>query len=254
MHSLVTFARRVAFAAVLAVAATAPVTVVLSMLAPAVAEAAVASSIAVKGNQRIEAATIKTYLTIKPGKSYTAEDVDNSVKALYGTSLFSDVSIVQQGSVLVVTVAESPVINSIVFEGNKKIKSSVLITIITLKTRGVLTDAKLQTDISRIKDYYSTNGRSQAYVTAKITDLGENRVDVRFLIDEGDKTGVAAITFVGQRRLLLVAAEPHHPDATDELAELAQPKGRLQPGQAAGGRGRTEDVLPVARLCRLPGA
>jgi outer membrane protein insertion porin family len=197
MHSLVTFARRVAFAAIVAVAAAAPVTIALSVLAPQAAEAAVAASISVTGNQRIEAATIKSYLTIKPGKSYTAEDVDDSVKALYGTSLFADVSIVQHGSVLVVTVAENPVINSIVFEGNKKIKSAVLVTIITLKTRGVLTDAKLQTDISRIKDYYATNGRSQAYVTAKITDLGENRVDVRFLIDEGDKTGVARITFVG---------------------------------------------------------
>ncbi len=197
MHSFVTFARRVAFAVVLAVTAAAPMLVALSVVAPQSAEAAVASSISVQGNQRIEADTIKTYLTIKPGKSYTAEDIDTSVKALYETGLFSDVAIAQHGSVLVVTVAENPVINSIVFQGNKKIKSRDLMTIITLKVRGVLTDAKLQTDITNIKSYYSTNGRSNAYVTAKATPLGDNRVDVVFLIDEGEKTGVAAVTFVG---------------------------------------------------------
>ena len=73
------------------------------------AQAAVASSVQVKGNQRIEAGTIRTYITIKPGKSYNAADIDDSVKALYATGLFSDVAIAQRGNVLVVTVVENPV-------------------------------------------------------------------------------------------------------------------------------------------------
>ena len=123
-------------------------------------------------------------------------------------------------------------INSIIFEGNKKIKSSVLITIITLKTRGVLTDAKLQTDISRIKDYYATNGRSEAYVTAKITDLGDNRVDVRLPHRRRRQDRRRRHHVRRQQLLLVLAPEPRDPHAPDQLAELAEPQGHLQRRQA----------------------
>ena len=156
-------------------------------------------SIQVKGNQRIEAATIKTYLTIKPGKSYSAADIDASVKALYATGLFSDVGITQRGSVLVVRVVENPIINSVVFEGNKKVKSDVLSAIVELKPRGVLTDAKLKADIFHIKQYYRTKGRSSAEVEGRITQLPDNRVNIVFAINEGERTGVAAINFVGNK-------------------------------------------------------
>ncbi len=110
MNSFVIFARRLAFALLLAVAA--PVIAGgASLLVADSASAAVASSVQVKGNQRIEADTIRAYVQIKPGKSYSAADVDASVKALYDTGLFSDVSIVQRGSALVVTVAENPIVN-----------------------------------------------------------------------------------------------------------------------------------------------
>ena len=160
MNSFMFFARRLAFGLMLALAVPA-FGGAAAVVSAGIAHAAVASSIQVKGNQRIEAATIKTYLTIKAGKSYGAADIDASVKALYATSLFSDVGIAQRGSVLVVTVVENPIINSVVFEGNKKIKSDVLVQIVELKPRGVLTDAKLQADVFHIKEYYRAKGPQQ---------------------------------------------------------------------------------------------
>ncbi len=195
MKSLMIFVRRLALAAILAIAASGASVGPLSLLGAA--EAAVASSISVEGNRRVEADTIRAYITIKPGQPYSAADVDESVKVLYETGLFSDVFIAQRGSVLVVTVAENPIVNSVIFEGNKKIKSNILVQVVTVKTRGVLTDAKLQSDIARIGEYYQRSGRSLARVDAKVTELGENRVDVAFLIDEGERTGVASITFIG---------------------------------------------------------
>ena len=191
MNSFVTFARAVVFAVFLAIAG-APVA-----LAPSPAAAAVASSVQVEGAQRVEPATIEAYITIKRGVEYGPADIDESVKILYGTGLFADVLIVQRGSVLVVTVVENPVINTIIFQGNKKIKSDALAAIVVLKARDVLTEARLESDLARIREYYATSGRSLAYVDAQVTPVGDNRVDVVILIDEGDKTGVASITFVG---------------------------------------------------------
>lgn len=198
MNSFALFARRLAVGVVLALAVPAAAGVV-SMLAARPAEAAVASSVAVKGNQRIETETVKTYLKIKPGKAYGPADIDESVKTLYGTGLFSDVGIVQRGSTLVVTVVENPVISSVTFEGAKKVKPDVLVNIVELKTRGVFTDAKLKADVFHVKQYYQTSGRSDARVDGKVTQLPNNRVDVVFVISEGERTGIAAINFVGNK-------------------------------------------------------
>jgi outer membrane protein insertion porin family len=163
------------------------------------AHAAVASSIIVKGNERIEAATVKDYLTIKPGKSYSAADIDASIKALFDTGLFADVSIVQSGGALVVTVAENPVINAISFDGNKKVKDNILEQIVTAKVRSPLSDARIKTDTDRIKEYYARSGRPEASVTAKVDHLPDNRVNVTFVIVEGNRTGVGSIVFVGNK-------------------------------------------------------
>ncbi len=196
MNSFKNFLRR----AVLAVAACLAVPVaagVVTIGSATSVEAAVVSSISVRGNQRVEAATIKTYITIKPGQSYGAADVDESVKILYGTGLFSDVNIGRSGSVLIVSVAENPIVASVAFEGNKKIKTNILSQVVNLAPREVLTEAKLQSDIRRIEGYYARNGRSSVQVDPSVTDIGNNRVTVVFFIVEGDRTGIGSIDFVG---------------------------------------------------------
>lgn len=195
MNFIGNFVRKFAFALFLVGAV--PVVALVSVVSADVAAAAVASSVQVQGNQRVDAETIRTYITIKPGKSYGALDIDESLKILYGTGLFTDVSISQRGSTLVVVVVENPVINSVTFIGNKKVKTNVLEQLIDAQSRGVLSDAKLETDVRRIEDYYARSGRSGVQVTVQIVPLGENRVDVVFTIVEGDRTGVASITFVG---------------------------------------------------------
>jgi outer membrane protein insertion porin family len=198
MNSFMFFARRVTFCLTVLLAIPA-ISCALSFAVMSPAAAAVASSVVVKGNQRIEAETITTYLTIKPGKSYSAADVDESIKKLFDTGLFADVSIVQRGPALVVTVVENPVINSVTFVGNKKVKSNILEQVVSAKPRGTLTDARLQGDIARIKEYYSRSGRSNALVQGAAKPIAENRVDVVFTITEGDRTGVSSIVFVGNK-------------------------------------------------------
>jgi len=198
MNSFVVFARRLALA--LVIAAAVPVISAATLIGGSVvAHAAVASSIVIDGNKRIEAETVRDYLTIKPGKPYGAADIDASIKALFDTGLFADVSIVQRGGALVVTVAENPVINAIIFSGNKKMKDDILKQIITAKVRSPLSDARLKTDTDRIKEYYARSGRPEATVSSKVDSLPDNRVNVTFIISEGNRTGVGSIVFVGNK-------------------------------------------------------
>lgn len=166
-------------------------------LSATVAEAAVARSIVVRGNERIEEETVLSYLTIRPGQSYGAGDVDESLKALFATGLFADVKITPQGSSVVVTVSENPMINRVSFEGNKKLNDDALKTVVRSSERAMLTRAKVQSDVQNLLEAYRRSGRYGASVEPKIIDRANNRVDLVFEIDEGAKTGVERISFIG---------------------------------------------------------
>ena len=84
------------------------------------------SAVQIQGNVRAERETIRSYLQLKEGQPYDAAAADRSLKALFGTGLFSDVVIEMQGSTLVVKVTENPIINRVAFEGNSKIDDDKL--------------------------------------------------------------------------------------------------------------------------------
>ncbi|HEY2136766.1 MAG TPA: outer membrane protein assembly factor BamA [Xanthobacteraceae bacterium] len=163
------------------------------------ARAQTASQIVVEGNRRVEADTIRSYFRAGGGDRLDAGRIDAALKALYGTGLFQDVKINPQGGRLVVTVIENPVLNRVAFEGNKKAKDEQLSAEIQSKPRGTFSRATVQADVSRIVEVYQRSGRYDVHVEPKIIDLPNNRVDLVFEINEGQKTGVARINFVGNR-------------------------------------------------------
>ncbi|MDQ6437129.1 outer membrane protein assembly factor BamA [Mesorhizobium sp. LHD-90] len=186
-----------ASAIALSAAVAAPGAVVVQLAAISAAEAAVVSRIEVRGNQRVEADTIRGQTGIVPGRSFSSADIDEAVKRLFATGLFSDVRINQVGSTLVVEVSEYRVVNQVLFQGNKKIKDAALTNVVQLKPRSAFSDAAMEADAEAVRDAYRRIGRDDATVTTQIMELGDNRVNVVFNIQEGDRTKIAAINFVG---------------------------------------------------------
>ncbi len=167
------------------------------LLGASVARADVVSKVVVRGNIRVEAETIRSYVAVKPGKSFSTQDIDASLKALYATDLFSDVKISRDSGALVVTVAESPMINKVAFEGNKRITDEQLKGVIQSQSRGFMSKTRVQSDVQRLLEAYRRNGRYRAQVEAKVISLADNRVNLVYEIDEGDKTAVTRVGFVG---------------------------------------------------------
>ncbi len=156
--------------------------------------AAFAAQVVVRGNHRVDSETIRSYFA-----GTTPDDVNKGVKDLYATGLFSDVKVSRGGEGVVITVNENRSINRVVFEGNSKLKSEQLSAEVTSKTRGSYSPSIVNADIERIKDVYRRSGRAAASVTSRTVDLPNGTVDVVFAVDEGDKTGVKEIVFVGNR-------------------------------------------------------
>ncbi len=167
-------------------------TATVASLATVAASVAFAQSVEVRGSQRVDAETIRNYF----GGTDPAR-VNQAVKELYATGLFSAVRTERSGSSIIVYVTENQLINRVAFEGNSKLKSEVISSEIQSKSRGAYNPSTVQADIERILDLYRRGGRSDATVTARTVDLPNGRVDVVYTINEGGKTGVRSIDFRG---------------------------------------------------------
>jgi outer membrane protein insertion porin family len=154
-------------------------------------------SIVVRGNRRVEAAAVRGYFHHGPDGALDAAAVNDGLKALYASGLFTDVKVAWSGTHLVVTVAEAPLIDRMQFEGNKQFKDKELAGEIHAKAHTPLSKAGVQDDVSRIAELYRHSGRYDATITPKTIVKGEGRVDLVFEIKEGRKTGIAKIVFVG---------------------------------------------------------
>jgi len=157
------------------------------------------NAIRVEGTQRIEDATIQSYMFIKEGDPIDPQRVNKSLKGLFATGLFSDVNISLEGNDLVVKVVENPVINRVAFEGNRRIPDEEMSKEVSIRPRSIYTRTRVLADVERIQELYRRSGRFGATVEPKIIQQDQNRVDVAFEINEGPITYVNKIAFIGNK-------------------------------------------------------
>jgi outer membrane protein insertion porin family len=166
---------------------------------PLSAQAAVIQRVDVRGAQRAGEEAVRSNLTIRPGVNFSNSDIDESVKRLYATGYFSDVKIAVSGSSLVVTVSENQLVNQVVFNGNRKIKDDKLQGVVQTQPLGPYSEALVNADIQRLREAYGAIGRSDVEITTQVVPVGQGRVNLAFVINEGDRTKIANINFVGNQ-------------------------------------------------------
>lgn len=92
-------------------------------------------------------------------------------------------------------------INRVVIEGNRKFKKESILPELTSQARRPFDERAVQGDVQRIRDFYRRIGRGNATVSSRVVKLPNGRVDVVFTVDEGDKTGILSINFVGNNNV-----------------------------------------------------
>jgi outer membrane protein insertion porin family len=157
------------------------------------------TNVDVRGNRRVDPETLRSYFHPGPGGRLDAAQIDDALKALYATGLFTDVRIDQAGGRIIVTVIEAPVIDRVAFEGNKRVKDEQLNAVIQSKPRGTFSRAMVQGDVQRIVEAYQHEGRYDVRVDPKVIELADNRVNLVFEINDGGKVTVKEIRFVGNK-------------------------------------------------------
>ena len=182
--------------------AAALVVVPLMTPLPAVAQSDasfVVGEVLVRGSQRIEEGTVRSYVGVAVGDRVGASEIDEALKSLYATGLFADIGIHREGDALVVDVIENPIVNRLAFEGNRRIEDESLEAEVQLRPRIVYTRSRVQGDVQRLVQVYRRSGRFAATVEPKVIRLPQNRVDLVFEISEGPLTEIRKINFIGNR-------------------------------------------------------
>src|ERR1700761_8510017 len=175
--------------------AAALLTMLLSVAAPGRAS----ETIDVEGNRRIDTETVRSYFHAAADGHYDAAALDAALKALIATNLFDNVAIDHAGGRLVVHLTEAKVLDRVAFEGNRKIKDEQLKAVVESKARGPLQPALVQADANHIVEAYQHAGHDDISVKPEIIDRGNDRVDLIYEINEGAKTTVRQINFVGNK-------------------------------------------------------
>jgi outer membrane protein insertion porin family len=161
------------------------------------AQAQTVSRIVVNGNQRVDDATVRSFLTIQVGDRASSSAIQASIASLNATGLFSSVDIRHSGGTLTVSVGENPIVSSVLFEGNQRFSDDQLLAMVNLASRGTFSNDRLASDVRSIELAYEQAGYTGVSVSAR-TEIADNaRMRVIFVVNEGDRSGIAAINFTG---------------------------------------------------------
>jgi outer membrane protein insertion porin family len=165
----------------------------------AYAQAFKISNVEVRGNIRIETATIESLLGLGEQSGLSAAELNDAIQDIRDSGLFESVlADVDDGS-LIITVVENPTVNSVVFEGNNRLTDELLRPLVRTLPRRIYAISQVRDDANAIASAYADQGRISASVEPRIIRRSDNRVDVIFEIIEGGIVEIERISFVGNR-------------------------------------------------------
>ena len=157
------------------------------------------AAIEITGNRTVEAEAVRSHLKLALGSPYDAAKADQSIKALFATGLFADVSIERRGSTIVVKVVENPIVTRVYLEGNAAIDKAKLEEQIELKPRAALHGRQGARRRLAPARALPAPGPARHHGRAKLAYQSDGRVEVAYVVKEGEVTKVDSIGFVGNR-------------------------------------------------------
>lgn len=155
------------------------------------------------GLQRVSAGTVFNEISLEVGDVADALAIRELVRELFETGYFDDIEVTRDENVVVVNLVERPAIDSITIEGNKAIKTEDLLDGLAgqgLRDGEIFKQATLDRVRIELRRQYVAQGQYTADIQSTIQELARNRVAIKINIDEGKKSGIRQIEFVGNHK------------------------------------------------------
>ena len=157
-------------------------------------------NIIINGNERISNETILVFSEISEDKSLNENSINDILKKLYKSGYFKDVSVKIENNNLTINVLENPIIQTVFINGIKRKKTEEsLYEILSLKNRSSYSLLNVKVDENAILNYLKDQGFYFSTITSSYQDLGDNKIDLYYEIELGDKAKISKISFVGDK-------------------------------------------------------
>jgi outer membrane protein insertion porin family len=156
--------------------------------------------IIINGNERISNETILVFSEISEDKSLNENSINDILKKLYKSGYFKDVVVKIENNNLVIDVLENPIIQTVFISGIKRKKTEEsLYEILSLKNRSSYNSVLIKKDENAILNYLKVQGFFFSKITSSYQDLGNNKIDLYYEIELGNKAKISKISFVGDK-------------------------------------------------------
>ena len=158
-------------------------------------------TIIINGNERISNETILVFSEVPKDKILDENSINDILKRLYESNFFKDVTVKIENDNLIINVIENPVIQTIFIEGIKRKKTEeALFEILLLKNRSSYNLSLVKKDEATILNFLKDQGYYFANVISSYQDLSNNKIDLLFEIDLGEKAKISKISFIGDKK------------------------------------------------------
>ena len=163
-------------------------------------QAEIIDKIKINGNQRVSNETIIMFSQVNVGQSLQQNDLNQILNNLYDTNFFSDVSIKFINNDLTINVIENPIIEKINYVGIKSnsLKEDLLNDLV-LKSRSSFNRVTLQEDKRKLLSSLKNKGYYFAEIEIELIEKSDNKIDLTFNIDLGNKAKIKKINFIGNK-------------------------------------------------------
>jgi len=157
--------------------------------------------IAPEGNSRIDSGAILRNISSRAGDIYDTEQLRNDMKNVFKMGYFDDVRLrvddTERGKAVIFEVKEKPVIGEVTFRGQRELKEDDIREVVSVIPNTILNPQKTREAVENIKSLYKSKGFYNTEVTPELTYPKEDRVNIEFVIQEGEKVFIKDIRFVG---------------------------------------------------------
>ena len=157
--------------------------------------------IIITGNERVSDETIIMFSKINIGDEFSSADLNNSLKELYYTNYFKNVSISNNSGIININVIENPIIQTVTINGVNKKKINESLNDITQKIEKYpFVENRINDQVVLIKNILKSNGYYFVDIKTSITENNNNTVDLIYDINLGEIAKIKKISFIGDKK------------------------------------------------------
>ena len=168
--------------------------------------AARVDNVIVRGNVRSNERLIRATSGIAEGEELGPAQIQQAIRNIYTLGVFSEVNLLgettgPQSLNVIIEVKEYPILNQLTITGEDEIKESDLRDKIRILPGQIVSPHAVTRAVEEVRTAYREKGYYLAAIDPQQIELEGGRVDLDFVIDEGERVQVKGIRFHGNNTI-----------------------------------------------------